>query len=339
MSTEWGTTNDDSGDFTSHRGDGVCEYLLCTQQGNLLAFSSDGEILYNHQFDNRTINMTAAFGDLVPATPGIEFAVTGGESGRMFCFSTSAPQDQSAPWRTYRADNGLTGAWFGLRASTAASMYPENLDWDSVLSGGNLAMFEAFNEVAPVWCPSFYMLSEGSPEVEFLKSSGKTLWSYDCAHYYARPIGANTKTINIVAQYRMAAVHGHHFGATGIGYWCYNVGESLWEPVEFEYALVYVNPDGTQTSSRRWEAVREGMEDTRILIALREKQTDESISADAKEAIRHLLDVTVAELSEQSLDEARLGVARYVIDDSNNDETVERLREEMMDCVEQNLTP
>ena len=794
-------------------GDGVREYMLSTQQGNLLAFSSDGEILYNHQFDNRTINMTAAFGDIVPETPGIEFAVTGGESGRMFCFSTSAPMDHAAPWRTYRADNGLTGAWFGLRASSAASMYPENLDWDRVLTGGDvtfrilnpnsgdavlraqatcirpddsrqvavgkvvgrsgllklplahtapgvyrfdwvlkdasgaslatgsreltllpyqndralvaraalalrdsagaengrvakkglkaallleaqgieeaakqietlqaaapgsppafissldartaalneradralalahltpsilanapatsviafegttwenrdvdkelpadalpvtiarrcvpdehepvsikllnvslepamvrarvesgpngpavttyevkpvptnqgtvawdpivpmgdseliipsletrevwldidlsgvksgthrvtaffnagtsetkaeitldvlpfamaesgamrlccwasysddavrdlvahgnnvftpglppvtveegdapqivvdfealdkfvapleghdafllmggipalgvpmeseayvprlaeyleqvmahleakgipeehvalyphdepggqgwdtvnhyiafgrqglkarpelkfyvngggdLAMFEAFNEVASIWCPSFYMLAEGSPETEFLKKSGKTLWSYDCGYGYARPIGANTKTINVVAQYRMAAVDGYHFGATGIGYWCYNVGESLWEPVEFEYALVYVNPDGTQTSSRRWEAVREGMEDARILIALQEKLSDESVDADAKEAIRHLLDVTVAEFSQQSLDEARLGVARYVIDASSNDETVERFRDEMMECVEQILTP
>ncbi len=793
------------GDIIDLDGDGVREYLLCTQQGTLLAFSDDGEILYNHQFDNRTINMTAAFGDIVPDHPGVEFAVTGGESGRMFCFGTSAPMDKTSPWHTYRADNQLTGAWLGLGSSVVASMHPGNLDWDRVLTGGevtfrvanpnaddtvlraqatcirpdnsrqvavgkvigstgvlqlplvvsapgvyrfewtlqkpdgstlasgsreltlqpyqndealaaravlalrdavgdnpdqtkgftgallheaqaieeeaanlktlhaaapgappaltaetdartaaldaraeraltlaglapsilvnqpddpvvaftgttwenrdvdqelptdaqpvkiekrcvpgehqpvsvklfnaslkpvmvrahvdagangpavtpyevkpvptnqgttawdpivplgeseltvpsletrevwldidlagvkpgtypvsvvfdagtsktkaditldvlpftmadsgamrlccwasynddamkdllahgnnvftpglppvkvdegdpptinvdfealdkfvapleghdvfllmggipnlgvpmesdayvprladyldqvfshlkakgipeehvalyphdepggagwdtvnhyiafgrqglkarpnlkfyvngggDLAMFEAFNEVASVWCPSFYMLAEETPEMEFIKKTGKTLWSYDCGYGFARPVGANTKTINLVAQYRFSAVQAHHFGATGIGYWCYNVGDSLWEPVEFEYALVYVNPDGTQTSSRRWEAVREGMEDARILIALEDKLSDSSVDAETKDAIRHLVNVTVANLSRQTLDEARFGVARYVIDDSNNDATVDQVRDEMMECI------
>jgi outer membrane protein assembly factor BamB len=214
----------------------------------------------------------------------------------------------------------------GLKARPGLQFY--------VNGGGDLAMFEAFNEVASIWCPSFYALSEGSAEAEFIKSTGKTVWSYDCAYLFARPIGANTKTINVVAQYRMAAIQGFRDGATGIGYWCYNVGDSIWEPVEFEYPLVYVNPDGSHTSSRRWEAVREGMEDTRILIALRDKLADESVPEETKEAIRHLLDVTVANYTQQALDEARLGVARYVIDASNTDETVAQIRNEMLDCVE-----
>ncbi|MDP6058246.1 MAG: hypothetical protein QGH33_05110 [Pirellulaceae bacterium] len=61
-------------------GDGALEYVLCTQRGNLLTFSSAGEVIYDHQFDNRTINVTTAFGDIVRDRPGLEFAVTGGES-------------------------------------------------------------------------------------------------------------------------------------------------------------------------------------------------------------------------------------------------------------------
>lgn len=137
----------------------------------------------------------------------------------------------------------------------------------------------------------------------------------------------------VVAQYRLAPAMGFHFGATGIGYWSYNVGESMWDAVEHEYPIVYTNPDGTQTSSRRWEAVREGMEDTRILIALRDKLADPSVSPAAKEKIRHLLDKTLQRISRQALEEARLGVARYVLDASNNDATVETLRAEIMDCV------
>jgi outer membrane protein assembly factor BamB len=214
----------------------------------------------------------------------------------------------------------------GLKARPGLQFY--------VNGGGDLAMFEAFNEVASIWCPNFYALPDGSAETAFIKNSGKTLWSYDCAYLFSRPIGANTKTTNVVAQYRMAAVQGFQMGATGIGYWCYNVGESMWGPVEFEYPLVYVNEDGTHTASRRWEAVRESMEDTRILIALREKLADDAVAAETKTAIRQLLDVTVADFTRQSLQEARLGVARYVLDASHTDAAVQRFREELMDCVE-----
>jgi outer membrane protein assembly factor BamB len=213
----------------------------------------------------------------------------------------------------------------GLKARPSLQFY--------VNGGGDLAMFEAFNEVAAVWCPGFYMLPEHTPIMEFLRGTGKRLWSYDCGYGFARPIGPNTKTINIVAQYRLAAVIGHVFGATGIGYWCYNIGDSMWDPVTFEYPVVYPNPDDTITVSRRWEAIREGIEDTRILIALRDKLTDAGVSAPAKAAIRNLLDGTVHSISKQAMDEVALGVARYMLDASNNDDTVDRLRAEMMECV------
>ena len=202
-----------------------------------------------------------------------------------------------------------------------------------VNGGGDLAMFEALGEVASVWCPSFYMLAEESPEMGYLRKSGRTLWSYDCAYLYARPIGANTKTINVAAQYRMAAIHGWHFGATGIGFWCYNVGPSMWEAIPDEYPLVYVNKDGTHTVSRRWEAVREGMEDARMLIALRERLADAAVNDGAKRQIRKLFEETVASNASQSLKEAHLGIARYGLDATNNDATVAEFRERLMDCI------
>jgi outer membrane protein assembly factor BamB len=202
-----------------------------------------------------------------------------------------------------------------------------------VNGGGDLAMFEALNEIAEVWCPSYFMLGDKTPVMKFLEQSGKTLWTYDCAYAYARPIGANVKTINVVAQYRLPALFAHHFGATGIGYWCYNVGPSMWEAIDLEYPLVYTDKDGMNTSSRRWEAVRESIEDTRIVIALREKLNDATVSEAAKNQIRHLVEVTLPAVAEQSLQEVKMGVARYVIDASNNDSTVDILREEIMECV------
>ncbi len=202
-----------------------------------------------------------------------------------------------------------------------------------VNGGADLAMFEEMAEYASVWSPSFYMLAEQSPEMAVLRKSEKALWSYDCAFPFSRPVGANTKNINVVAQYRFSAPIALHYGATGIGWWCYNHGPSMWDPVQFEYPLVYENADGTSNTSRRWEAVREGVEDARILIALREKLKEEAVSAEAKEKIRHLLDTSLAELSKQTMEEASVGVARYVIDATHNDETVAKFREELMDCV------
>jgi outer membrane protein assembly factor BamB len=213
----------------------------------------------------------------------------------------------------------------GLKARPGLKFY--------VNGGGDLPMFEKLNEIAAIWSPSYNMLAEDSPVMGFLRKSGKALWSYDCGYGYSRPTGANTKAINIAGQFRMAPVFGVIFGATGIGYWCYNVGASMWDTIPFEYPLVYVNPDGTHTSCRRWEAVREGMEDARILIALRERLDSPSISEAARAKIHHLLDQTIPYMARQSLEEVRLGVARYVLDTSNNDGTVEKFRAEMLDCA------
>lgn len=213
----------------------------------------------------------------------------------------------------------------GLKAHPGLKLY--------VNGGGDLAMFEALNEVAAIWCPGYYMLAEKSPQMTFLRESGKTLWTYDCGYAFARPYGANTKIINIVAQFRLSSVYALYYGATGIGYWCYNVGPSMWDTIVLEYPLVYVNEDKTHTSSRRWEAVRESMEDTRILAALREKLEDASVGAAVKKKIRHLLEETLGALTIPTFEEARLGVADYMLDASHDDGTVENLRQEMMECV------
>jgi hypothetical protein len=219
----------------------------------------------------------------------------------------------------------ITFARQGVKARPGLNFY--------INGGGDLAMFEALNEIAAIWCPAYYMLPDDTPVMNFLRNSDQILWTYDCGYSYARPVGANTKTINVAAQYRLPALFANHFGATGIGYWCYNVGPSMWEAIDNEYPLVYTNEDGTHTSCRRWEAVREGVEDARIVIALRQKLTDPNVSKAAKDKIRHLVEVTLPALAEQSLREVKVGVARYVIDASNNDDTVNELRQEIMDCV------
>ena len=76
------------------------------------------------------------------------------------------------------------------------------------------------------------------------------------------------------------------------------------------------------------------MEDARILIALRDKLSDQTIGALARTRISHLLDESLPVFARQSLEDVRIGAARYVLDATNNDAAVESFRSELLDCVE-----
>jgi outer membrane protein assembly factor BamB len=218
---------------------------------------------------------------------------------------------------------------FGRKAHTA---YPGINIY--VNGGGDLPMFEELAEIATIWSPAFFMLDDKTPVMDFLRNSDAALWTYNCSYMYARPLGWNTKAINVVAEFRMQAVFATNYGATGIGYWCYNAGPNMWDAVDAEYPIVYqADPDGPITASRRWEAVRESVEDARILMTLRAMLVDGSVQDSAKAKIQHLIDVTVPAMADKSLAEMHLGTARYVLDDTNNDEMVETFRRELLDCV------
>jgi len=214
------------------------------------------------------------------------------------------------------------------------SIYPRmNIYMDG---GGEREMFEAMAPCVNIWSPSIYMLAEQSPVMDVVRKSGGMLWSYNCAYAYSRPVGPNLKSMNLVADYRLAAPFAFRHGATGIGFWCYNLGGDPWGRIDMEYMLVY--PGRTlPIPSRRWEAVREGIEDYRILAALKQRLAGNSgapLSEDVRSRIKHLLDVSLPEMLDQSLKEMTLGLGRSVIDASNNDKTVAAFRRELIECVE-----
>ncbi|MCP5064915.1 MAG: DUF4091 domain-containing protein [Ignavibacteriae bacterium] len=115
------------------------------------------------------------------------------------------------------------------------------------------------------------------PEMDVMRNHGALLWSYNCTYTSARPVGANIKNINLFYEYRTAALFALKIGSTGIGYWAYKAGsENQWSRNKLEYSLVY--PGRTKNvTSRRWEAVREGIEDYRILSALHKYLDNKSI--------------------------------------------------------------
>jgi hypothetical protein len=106
--------------------------------------------------------------------------------------------------------------------------------------------------------------------------------------------------------------------------------------VDMEYQLVY--PGRTKpVTSRRWEAVREGIEDYRILAALKKRLAPDAaskLSDVARDRIKHLLEVSLPGMIDQSLEEMTRGLGRNAIDASNNDATIGGFRREMIECVE-----
>jgi outer membrane protein assembly factor BamB len=198
--------------------------------------------------------------------------------------------------------------------------------------GCELPMARAMQPVTDIWTPSIYQLPEKSEVMEIMRGSGKTLWSYNCGYGFARPVGANLKNINVVGEFRNAALFALNYGATGIGFWSYNIGDDLWKKTEMEYPIVYSGP-GKPVASRRWKAVREGIEDARIFMALKERAA-KTQNAALHEKMGRLAGETIPALMNQSCEEMRLGLARYVLDATNNDATVESLRGALMDCAE-----
>ncbi|MCX6225380.1 MAG: ChbG/HpnK family deacetylase, partial [Bacteroidia bacterium] len=201
--------------------------------------------------------------------------------------------------------------------------------------GGELPMFEAMSKYLDVWCPPFDWLADKSPEMNVMRTTGKSLWSYNCSYSSSRPVGPNIKNINLIYEYRTAALLAMRNGASGIGYWCYNsVSENPWSRIKLEYNLVY--PGATKSiTSRRWEAVREGIEDYRILAALKEYlKTEVSLDEKVRKKIEHLINISLPNLVDPGYQAMKLGQPREVFDFVCSDSKMADFRNEMMACIQ-----
>ena len=203
--------------------------------------------------------------------------------------------------------------------------------------GGDVPMIEAMATCVDIWVPPIEWIGQDLPEMRGMRASNKLMWSYNCSYGFSRPIGPNLKNTNIIAEYRLAALFAMRHGASGIGYWCYNAGrEDAWQRIKLEYNLVYPGRTGPVTS-RRWEAVREGIEDYRILAALKkylDSDRQGSVNETVRKKIEHLFRVSLPQLVDPGFRVMKLGMSRDVIDANSNDALVDAFRREMMECVE-----
>jgi len=200
--------------------------------------------------------------------------------------------------------------------------------------GGELPMFQAMSKSVNVWSPTIDWVGDKSPEMDIMRTKKKFLWSYNCSYASSRPVGPNIKNINLIYEFRTAALLAIRNGVSGIGFWCYNLGaENPWSRIKQEYNLVY--PGKTKSiTSRRWEAVREGIEDYRILVALKSSLSDANIDPSVRKSIEHLLNVSLPEFIDPGYQAMKLGFSREVFDFVCSESKMTNFRAEMMNCIQ-----
>ncbi len=198
-----------------------------------------------------------------------------------------------------------------------------------VNGGGDVAMFEALAPVTDIWCPGLNQIAQEPEKTAVMAGPGKEIWSYNCSYSNCTSAGRTLKGGDLVAEYRAAGIFAFRYGVNGIGFWTSIMGtEDPWTRTEgYDYMILYPGRTAPVTS-RRWEAVREGIEDYRILAALRaclEASGKTDVDEDVKGRIRHLIEVSVPKFIDQ--------VMNFLQIPQNLGETLNEVRKEMMDCV------
>ena len=158
---------------------------------------------------------------------------------------------------------------------------------------------EMLRQAAPyvdVWCPMLTAVARRPWQMELIRSTGKTVWSYRVFH---------GKRDHPYRSLRLTLWQAFKAGAIGCGFWCYAQGGSwrddlLWDDFNDRYSdfsVIYTlkgAPEGTSRAepiipSKRWEAWREGVEDYVYLHMLRERMGAAKAKVAIDAALRDVL--------------------------------------------------
>ncbi len=142
---------------------------------------------------------------------------------------------------------------------------------------------EELHEMTPyvdIWCPNRvgFMLDVGKEKMDIMKATGATMWNYECL--------GNAKHQSPLGYYRGQAWLAWHHGLTGIGFWSYcTSGADPWyRPQDtLDYLMTY-HGNGVVVS-KRWESVRDGVEDYAMLHALRERVKAAKAAGENQDAV------------------------------------------------------
>jgi hypothetical protein len=145
---------------------------------------------------------------------------------------------------------------------------------------------EPFKDLIDIWQPEINILKRNAALRAWFQKNAKTLWTYEATD--------PGKDLLPLGYYRTLGWLAWRLGVSGAGFWVYK-GEDLLVPAETQHwSVVYASPAGV-VPSRRWEAVRDGQEDHRLLRALRgaADRAEAAGRADAARRARALVDEAV----------------------------------------------
>ncbi len=98
---------------------------------------------------------------------------------------------------------------------TIRDVDPKAQIYTDPVGAATMEELKSMNPYVDIWCPnrSGYLLNKGQDKLAYLKSTGKTIWTYEC-------IG-NAKHLSPLGYYRSQSWLSWHHGLTGIGFWSY----------------------------------------------------------------------------------------------------------------------
>ncbi|NLP10615.1 PQQ-binding-like beta-propeller repeat protein, partial [bacterium] len=145
------------------------------------------------------------------------------------------------------------------------------------------ATLQELQKMAPyvdIWCPNRngYLLHQGAEKLAFLKSTGSTVWTYECE--------GNAKHQSPLGYYRAQSWLTWFRGLTGIGFWSYcthNKNPWFMPDGGHDYLLIYSGRG--VVSSKRWEAIRDGIEEYGLLVQLQKAVDAAAAKPEAAKAV------------------------------------------------------
>ena len=162
-------------------------------------------------------------------------------------------------------------------AKVAREADPKILMYTDPVGGANMDDLKKMAPYVDIWCPNRrgYLIGVGGEKLAFIKSTGKTVWAYECE--------GNAKHQSPLGYYRGQSWLAWRHGLTGIGFWNYCIGPEPWYE-KGEYTMIYQG-DGV-VPSKRWEAVRDGIEDYGMLLSLKRAADAAQAAQRAPQAVK-----------------------------------------------------
>ena len=171
---------------------------------------------------------------------------------------------------------------------------PKILIYTDPVGDASLDDLKAMAPYTDIWCPARggIVNKPDQAKLDFIKSTGKTVFTYECQ--------GNVKHRSPLGYYRGQAYLAWKHGLKSLGFWtyCTSAFDPWFNSGEAEYLMVYQG-DGI-VPSRRWHAVRDGIEDHAMLTLLRgaaDKAAAEGRAAAAVEEANQLLDADALEIA------------------------------------------